>query len=183
MMRLLNLILTKQMIQRHHHDKNTKKYKRKNRRNSHSPTHHVHRFHHTIYHNYTVETATLSSYYPPPPDPYFLSRSMLDLTHTECFHVIASIPSTNTSPTDMHPSNAPQYPQYPPPPFAHQYHHHHIITIRHLLLSHAFSVYVGSMTLREQGAPNCRTRTFIPSKMDAKQEKKEADRTNNNVST
>eukprot|EP01083_Nonionella_stella_P046237 123789_1 len=108
MMRLLNLILIKQMIQR----------STKGRIDSHNPTHHVHRFHHTIYHNYTVETATLSSYYPPPTDPYFLSRSMLDLTHTECFHVIASIPSTNTSPTDMHRSNAPQYPQYPPPPFA-----------------------------------------------------------------
>eukprot|EP01083_Nonionella_stella_P130296 395400_1 len=37
--------------------------------------------------------------------------------------------------------------------------------------------------LREQGAPNCRNRTFIPSKMDAKEEKKEANRANNNGST
>eukprot|EP01083_Nonionella_stella_P204366 745059_1 len=69
------------------------------------------------------------------------------------------------------------------------HHHSHISTITTTSLPSvicSFPTHSQSMLDLwhcENKAPNCRTRTFIPSKMDAKQEKKEADRTNNNVST
>eukprot|EP01083_Nonionella_stella_P165054 548129_1 len=149
-------------------------------------------------------------YYPPPPDPYYLSRSMPDLMHPAYVQRTQSVPSNNKPSHPFHPptlvqqtSNTQQYPQqyqpqypqqyphYPPPPFAHHYppygampppppHHYHPPFA-------PFPPHSQSMSdlnaLREQGAPNWRNQTFIPSKIDEKEEKKEANRPNNNGSS